>query len=159
LTWLGFGRLGPAIWVSPRDLRQKVTQEAEALGILDRIDFFVGQYLGFSQARELVDRCWDMKQLNQAYLDFIERHRPAWQKLVNQTNDEAIRARDIFIQRFLLVHEYRSFPYVDPNLPPELLSHDWLGNEAINLFQNYVALLAPKANEYVDQVLGAEPNG
>ncbi len=159
LTWLGFGRLGPAIWVAPRDLKQEVNEVAEMLNISGQIDFFAGEYLGFSEAKDLVERCWDMDQLNRAYLDFINHHRPAWQQFVNQNNSQNISPRNMFIRRFLLVHEYRSFPYVDPNLPPELLPNAWLGDEAIHLFQSYAALLAPKANEYVDQVLSTEPNG
>jgi len=159
LTWLGFGRLGPAVWISPRDLRQEVVQVAESLGIASRVDLFMAEYLGLSAATELVDHCWDLKQLNRAYRDFIERYRPAWQQFVNQTNAGTASARNAFIRRFLLVHEYRSFPYVDPNLPPELLPDHWLGNEAIQLFQSYAALLTPQANQYVDQVLAAEPNG
>jgi phenylacetic acid degradation operon negative regulatory protein len=58
-----------------------------------------------------------------------------------------------------LVHEYRSFPYVDPNLPPELLPADWPGDEAVRLFQTYASMLAPAANQYVDQVMAVEPNG
>ncbi len=157
LIWLGFGRLGPAMWVSPRDLRSEATQMAESLGISDKIDLFVGQYLGLSQAKELVKRCWNMEQLNRAYLDFINHHRPTWQQFVNQSYTQTINPRNIFIRRFLLVHEYRSFPYVDPNLPPELLPNEWLGDEAIHLFQSYAALLAPQANHYVDDVLATLP--
>jgi phenylacetic acid degradation operon negative regulatory protein len=159
LTWLGFGRLGPATWVSPRDLRQEVVQVTKNLGISGQVDLFVGEYLGLSQARELVERCWDMKQLNRAYRDFIGRYRPARQQFVSRTNGGSISARNTFIRRFLLVHDYRSFPYVDPNLPPELLPNDWLGNEAIHLFQTYAALLAPRANAYVDEVLATKASG
>jgi DNA-binding transcriptional regulator PaaX len=46
---------------------------------------------------------------------------------------------------------------VDPNLPPELLPEDWLGNDAIHFFQTYAALLASQANAYVDDVMAAGP--
>ncbi|MFQ5577017.1 MAG: PaaX family transcriptional regulator C-terminal domain-containing protein [Anaerolineae bacterium] len=152
LTWLGFGRLGPA-----RNLQADVDRIAASLGIPDQIDCFVGEYLGFSQARALVERCWDLQQLNRAYLAFINRHRPAWRQFVSRPASSTPDPKETFTCRFLLVHEYRSFPYVDPNLPPELLPNDWLGNEAIHLFQTYAALLAPHANAYVDQVLSALP--
>jgi phenylacetic acid degradation operon negative regulatory protein len=35
--------------------------------------------------------------------------------------------RECFVQRFMLIHEYRSSPYVDPNQPSELLPDGWLG--------------------------------
>ena len=159
LTWLGFGRLGPATWISPRDLRPEVSRIAERMGIAGQVDLFGAKYLGLSQARDLVARCWDMEQLNRAYLDFIGHHRPAWQQFVTQASDGPVNSHAAFIQRFLLVHEYRSFPYVDPNLPPELLPNDWLGDEAIHLFQSYAAALAPSANNYVDEVLATKPEG
>jgi phenylacetic acid degradation operon negative regulatory protein len=156
LIWLGFGRLSQATWISPRDRRQEIGQVVRSLGLSDQIDLLAGEYLGFSEARDLVERCWDLKRLNRAYHDFIEHHHPAWQQLVN-ADDDSLSARSSFICRFLLVHEYRSFPYVDPNLPPELLPDDWLGNEAVELFQDYAALLAPKTNEYVNELLSTEP--
>jgi DNA-binding transcriptional regulator PaaX len=46
---------------------------------------------------------------------------------------------------------------VDPNLPPELLAEDWLGNDASQFFQTHAALLASQANTYVDDVIAAGP--
>jgi phenylacetic acid degradation operon negative regulatory protein len=61
------------------------------------------------------------------------------------------------MQRFMLVHEYRSSPYVDPNLPVELLPGDWLGERATLLFQQYRDLLADEAEAFVDSVLARAP--
>lgn len=157
LIWLGFGRLGPSTWISPRDHRQAVAQIAEKLGITDQVDFFVGEYLGYSQAKDLVARCWNLKQLNLIYRQFMRRYQPLWKDYINETNNGSLSGRDAFVQRFLLVHEFRSFPYVDPNLPPELLPDDWLGNEAFQFFQTYASMLSPKANQYVDEVLATKP--
>lgn len=159
LIWLGFGHLGPATWISPRDLRQEVTEIAKNLNISGKIHLFSGEYAGLSEAKTLVAQCWGLDELNRAYREFIKRHQPDWERCLEKSNNDDISPRTAFIRRFLLVHEYRSFPYVDPNLPPELLPNNWLGNEAIALFQNYAALLAPLANEYVDQVLATEPGG
>ena len=57
----------------------------------------------------------------------------------------------------MLIHEYRSSPYVDPNLPPELLPNDWLGEEATRLFQQFYDLLIEKAEAYVDSVFAKNP--
>jgi phenylacetic acid degradation operon negative regulatory protein len=157
LIWLGFGRLGPASWVSPRDLRQDVIDVAKTLGVSDQIFLFSGEFLGTSEVKTLVDHCWGLKQLNQAYQDFVKRHRPDWDEFKQQAEDGSINPHAAFKRRFLLVHEYRSFPYVDPNLPPELLPEDWLGNDAIHFFQTYAALLASQANAYVDDVMAAGP--
>jgi phenylacetic acid degradation operon negative regulatory protein len=159
LLWLGFGRLSSATWISPRNLRQEVTQVAEMLGIAQQVDLFKSEYLGLSQDRELVERCWDLPRLNRAYQDFIKRHQPEWERYQDYLTHDSLNPYDAFNRRFLLVHEYRSFPYVDPNLPPELLPADWPGDEAIGLFQTYASMLTPAANQYVDQVMAVEPNG
>ena len=65
---------------------------------------------------------------------------------------------ECFGQRFMLVHEYRSSPYVDPNLPPELLPDGWLGLGAAQLFQQYHDLLSEGAEAFVDEVLAQAPS-
>lgn len=159
LRWLGFGQLGPAVWVAPRDNRREVARAAEELGISESLELFVGDYVGPRDGRALVERCWDVNLLNHAYRDFIEQYRPAWQKLTAENAGSSIGARDSFVQRFVLVHGYRSFPYVDPNLPDELLPDNWLGNDAFHLFESYASLLSPQANKYVDGVLVESPVG
>ena len=57
----------------------------------------------------------------------------------------------------MLIHEYRSSPYVDPNLPLELLPDDWLGEHATQLFQKYHDLLVEGAEVFVDSVLAESP--
>lgn len=157
LIWLGFGRLGPGIWISPRNLQKEAAKIAHRLGIESKIHIFTGDYLGLSTPDTLVNQCWGLEELNHAYRDFITRHQTDWQHFIGKANDDSINPHAAFIRRFLLVHEYRSFPYVDPNLPPELLPDGWLGNDAIHLFQDYAALLAPKANAYADEVLSTSP--
>jgi len=159
LIWLGFGWLGPGVWISPRNLQAEATAAAERLGITSQVYLFSGDYLGLSNLETLVNQCWGLQELNQAYRDFIARHQPDWQHFTDEANNGAINPHTAFIRRFLLVHEYRSFPYVDPNLPPQLLPDNWLGNEAIHLFQDYAALLALKANAYADEVLATRPSG
>jgi phenylacetic acid degradation operon negative regulatory protein len=56
------------------------------------------------------------------------------------------------VERFILIHEYRKFPFFDPDLPRALLPENWLRREAAALFHEYHDLLAEKANEYFDSV-------
>jgi phenylacetic acid degradation operon negative regulatory protein len=69
----------------------------------------------------------------------------------------SLEPKECFKQRFMLIHEYRSSPYVDPNLPLELLPDDWLGQRAAELFQKYHQLLVDDAEAYVDAVLAKAP--
>jgi phenylacetic acid degradation operon negative regulatory protein len=70
---------------------------------------------------------------------------------------DGMEPQECFVQRFLLIHEYRSSPYMDPNLPLELLPDDWLGEKAAQLFQQYHDLLVDEAEAFVDSVLAKTP--
>jgi phenylacetic acid degradation operon negative regulatory protein len=46
----------------------------------------------------------------------------------------ALDQRAAFRTRFLLTHEFRRFPFSDPDLPDVLLPADWVGGTARELF-------------------------
>ena len=159
LTWLGYAPLNNATWISPRILRQKLEDLLDSLKIRDYVEIFCAEHLGFSSNQEVVDCCWDLEGLNQTYADFIAKYEP----LLNEHKTRLAEGKDLdpsecFVQRFMLVHEYRSFPYVDPNLPTELLPDDWLGDQAIQLFREYHELLTAEANVLVDDVFARAPS-
>jgi phenylacetic acid degradation operon negative regulatory protein len=159
LTWLGYAPLNNATWISPRILRHKLEDLLDSLKIRDYVEIFCAEHLGFSSNQEVVDRCWDLEGLNQTYADFIAKYEP----LLNEhktrlAEGNGLDPSECFVQRFMLVHEYRSFPYVDPNLPTELLPNDWLGDQAIQLFREYHELLTAGANALVDDVFARAPS-
>jgi phenylacetic acid degradation operon negative regulatory protein len=49
--------------------------------------------------------------------------------------------------------DYRRLPYLDPDLPEELLPKNWLRAEAIGIFDRYHEILTEKANQYFDSVI------
>lgn len=158
LLWLGFGALHQATWISPRDLRPEVNEIVDSLNIHAHVELFTAEHCGFSSDEEIVARCWNLKELNDYYGDFIAHYDPAFQECQAQLmTGDGLKLSDCFVQRFMLVHEYRSSLYVDPNLPPELLPDDWLGHRAAQLFQQYRDLLSEKAEAFVDDVLARAP--
>lgn len=158
LQWLGFGALHQATWISPRDLRPQVEQVVEALNIHPYVELFTAEHHGFSSDEEIVERCWNLKQLNDYYANFIARYGPSFREhQARLMTGNGLTPPECFVQRFMLVHEYRSSPYVDPNLPPELLPDDWLGHRATQLFRQYHDLLSEAAEAFVDAVLAKAP--
>ncbi|MFQ5813642.1 MAG: PaaX family transcriptional regulator C-terminal domain-containing protein [Anaerolineae bacterium] len=158
LLWLGFGALNQATWISPRDLRVEVGQVVNDLHARPYVEFFTTEHQGFSSDEEIVARCWDLKQLNDYYAAFIARYEPPLQEYqARLAAGDSLEPQECFVQRFMLIHEYRSSPYVDPNLPLELLSDDWLGERATQLFQQYHNLLVDKAEAFVDSVFAKAP--
>jgi phenylacetic acid degradation operon negative regulatory protein len=159
LTWLGYAPLSHATWISPRILQHELEDLLDSLKIRDYVEIFCAEHLGFSSEREIVASCWNLEGLNQTYADFIVKYEP----LLNQhktklAEENSLDPSECFVQRFMLVHEYRSFPYVDPNLPAELLPDDWLSNKAIQLFREYHELLTTEANTFVDDVFARAPS-
>jgi len=158
LTWLGFGSLSNATWISPRDRRREVEGVVNSLGIQGHVEIFTAEHLGFASDQELVERCWNLEELNRAYAAFIAQHEPGFLDYKGRVAEgDSLEPNECFVRRFMLVHEYRSFPYVDPNLPSELLPKGWLGDKATQLFQEYHRLLTAKANAFVDSVLAKVP--
>lgn len=153
LTWLGFGALHQATWISCRDLRNDVEQIVNDLQVRPYVEFFTAEHRGFANDEEIVARCWNLEQLNDYYAAFIARYSPPFQEhQARLATGDSLEARECFVQRFMLVHEYRFSPYVDPNLPLELLPDGWLGEQAAQLFQQYHDLLVEKAEAFVDSI-------
>jgi phenylacetic acid degradation operon negative regulatory protein len=160
LLWLGFGSLNHCTWISPREMQDDVEQVVNALGISHYVEFFSGAHQGFSCGEEILANCWNLKQLNQYYADLITRYEPLYQEFQTRLkSNQQPEPEECFIQRFWLIHEYRSSPYVDPNLPLELLPGDWLGGRATELFHLLRDLLMTKAETYVDSVFAKAPGG
>lgn len=158
LLWLGFGSLNHATWISPRDLRTEVEQVVDALHVRPYVEFFTAEHRGFASGEEIVERCWDLRRLNEYYAALVARYELPFQEHQGRlTAGDSLEPRECFVQRFMLIHEYRSSPYVDPNLPLELLPDDWLGEGATQLFQQYHDLLVEGAEAFVDSVLAKAP--
>lgn len=149
LSWLGFGMLTSALWISPHDFRNQVEALADSLGVRSRIEMFTARHDGFADQPSIVGRCWNLAAINARYASFIQKYRPAYEahcRLLDGGQD--LDPSEYFVRRFNLIHEYRRFPYIDPELPPELLPSDWRGDEAVGLFKQYHDLLADKANAF-----------
>jgi phenylacetic acid degradation operon negative regulatory protein len=158
LLWLGFGALHHATWISPRNLQAEVEQIADTLQGRSYMEFFAAEHQCFASDEEIVARCWNLEQLNDYYAAFISRHDPPFREhQARLAAGDSLEPRECFVQRFMLIHEYRFSPYVDPNLPLELLPDDWLGERATRLFRQYHHLLDQKAGAYVDLVLAKAP--
>ncbi len=149
LTWLGFGMLANALWISPHNYQREVEQLADSLGIRSRVELFTARHEGFSDQADIVARCWDLSHINARYAAFIEKYEPLYEEHCRRlTSGDDFDPSLYFVHRFNLIHEYRRFPYVDPELPHELLPPDWCGDKAASLFKEYHELIADKANSF-----------
>ena len=103
-------------------MRAEVEREVEALRVRPYVELFTVEHQGFASDEEIVARCWNLEQLNAYYAALIDRYGPLFREHeARLLAGDSLDPQECFVQRFMLIHEYRSSPYLDPNQPPELL--------------------------------------
>ncbi|MFJ8025518.1 PaaX family transcriptional regulator C-terminal domain-containing protein [Streptomyces sp. NPDC096311] len=150
LSWLGFGPLAPATWVSPHPRLDDVANIGAALPNA-RLDLLSMAAPDLATDRSIAARCWDLETLNRDYEAFIRDLR----QTIPEYRLGHIDPTTAFISRIRLVHAYRQFPYRDPDLPRELQPAGWLGDNARALFNEAHELLEEKAWTHYEAVVSA----
>ena len=148
LSWLGFGPLAPATWISPHERLDQV-QQALSESSAARLNLLTCRSQGRSADLDMVGHCWDLKSLARDYQDLVGRLEalPSATELAALPGSEALRLR------IELVADYRRFPFRDPDLPAELLPDGWPGTRAHQLFAAAHEALAAPAEAFVTAVL------
>lgn len=149
LAWLGFGALSSSVWVSPHD-RVGQVRDAFADEPAVRLDVFRSRSEGLEADRDIAARAWDLGQLHGSYAELVAEYQPR----LKSYRSPALKGADALVERMRLVHDYRRFPFRDPDLPPDLLPVGWPGREAHQLFNDAHALLRGPAEAQVDALLG-----
>ncbi len=127
LAWAGFGSPTPGVWVTPRPALVDEAREVLAdLGLDQSVFSFVGPHGGIGHEPELVGRAWDLPEIAARYDRFIA----TFSDLQPADDIEAL------LSQIHLVHEWRRFPFLDPQLPTALLPDDWAGRSARQLFHD-----------------------
>jgi phenylacetic acid degradation operon negative regulatory protein len=137
LGFAGFGFVGAGMAITPH-----LEREPEANAILCDLDLVDGAVVlhaetgSLTPAVDLLHRAWDLDALGRRYRDFLD----AFADRPVATNAGALASLA------LLVHEWRRFPFVDPELPDALLPAGWPGRRAKARFDELHAAWAPRAN-------------
>ncbi|MDQ2818192.1 MAG: phenylacetic acid degradation operon negative regulatory protein PaaX [Candidatus Eremiobacteraeota bacterium] len=145
LAWLGFGALGGGAYISPRPVEQRVDGLLEAHGVGRYAKIFTAALAGPGSDEELARRCWDLAAIAERYERFVSHYAPLQRRDVIRLGFAKLSDDKAFAARFALTHDFRRFPYIDPDLPPVLLPKDWAGGRARRLFEDYHDALAPGA--------------
>jgi phenylacetic acid degradation operon negative regulatory protein len=122
LAWAGFGSLGGGLWITPHVDREALVQVEEPAQLLS----FRAELGAFGRTTEVIAEAWDLPALREHYEQFVAdfaRTRPR--------GDEAA-----FAAQTALVHAWRRFPFIDPDLPDDLLPRDWPRRRANQLFRD-----------------------
>jgi phenylacetic acid degradation operon negative regulatory protein len=127
LTWAGFGSPQPGVWISPN---VSVAAEVEAivvdLEIPEKGLSFIAEHGSLGNQQDMVSTAWDIAAVERHYVEFIDE----FSGLNPRTPDEFL------VAQIRLVHEWRRFPFLDPQLPRLLLPPKWSGTTATKLLQD-----------------------
>ncbi|HEY2095150.1 MAG: phenylacetic acid degradation operon negative regulatory protein [Pseudonocardiales bacterium] len=126
LAWAGLGTPAPGVWLSPEPGKQpEVSEVIHELALEEVTSSFVGEFGQIGKERELVAEAWNLAGVEAAYQDFITTFSAA----------EPASPKEVLRDQIHLVHAWRRFPFLDPQLPAELLPGGWAGAKAAELFR------------------------
>jgi len=138
LAWAGFGSLGGGLWITPhvdRETRIHAEEPAQLLTFRAEIGALGG-------TEKVIAEAWDLPKLREHYEQFIE-------------DFQRLRPRGgagSFAAQTALVHAWRRFPFIDPDLPDDLLPRDWPRRRAHELFVDRHEKWAPAAQRHFDEL-------
>jgi phenylacetic acid degradation operon negative regulatory protein len=127
LTWLGLGSPVSGLWVSPN--AEHAGEVRRVIGDLDleqQSFAWVGPATGIGEEARVVEAAWDLEDVEERYLDF----------LADFEQRRAETPAEAFVAQVEIVQAWRRFPFLDPDLPSELLDHDWPGPRAAAMFHD-----------------------
>ena len=149
LQWTGHGRLSADVWVSPHPQGRRLARLLDAHGLDDlAVQFDTVTAADMAQSHRIVATAWDLTELRAAHQAFVDQWGPT---------QAPADPEEAFATRIRLVHHWRSFLFMDPGLPDELLPSDWLGDDAVRVFRTLYEAVDLNAWRYYDGVAQTAP--
>jgi phenylacetic acid degradation operon negative regulatory protein len=151
LSWLGFGTVGPGVWIAPRPL----AEPARDLLVTAELDGYVTWFAAHRLAAPGpsatdVAGWWDLDGLRGQYDEFLRAHR-------GMDTGQGVSDSRAFVDYLRIIDQWRLFPRIDPGLPPALLPADWPAGEAWDLFRTVRERCAGPALRHVRRMVDADP--
>lgn len=147
LSFAGFGFIGAGTAVSPHPEREAVANQIlRDLDLVGSSVVFVASTGALVPDDVILRRAWDLDALMVRYGDFIARF----------AERRPTTPAERFVALVELVHEWRRFPFGDPEFPAELLPPAWPAHHAKELFDDRHAAWSPDANVWFEKAEAAE---
>jgi phenylacetic acid degradation operon negative regulatory protein len=137
-AWAGFGSVGNGLWITPHVERESeaaaVARDASAAELVS----FRAELGSLGDPQRVVAEAWDLDAVAVAYREFIDR----FGRLRPKTPEAVFRAQTE------LVHDWRKFPFLDPDLPEKMLPAGWPRSKARRVFEDQHDAWHGPAQEY-----------
>jgi phenylacetic acid degradation operon negative regulatory protein len=149
LAWEGFGSLGGGLWISPHVEREEGLRAMTGDESVAEILTFHAELGAIGDPARVVADAWDLDRVAEVYREFISQ----FGRLRPKTPEATFRAQA------LLVHAWRKFPFLDPDLPETMLPRAWPRSRAHDVFRERHAHWHEPAQAYFRslEALGEAP--
>jgi phenylacetic acid degradation operon negative regulatory protein len=147
LRFLGFGSAQDGVWMAPHDHCTEVAELLEELGVAEFASVFGASVRVGAGLPAMVARAWDLSSLEERYDAF----RSGFEGYVNASLGD----HDAFMVRTRLMHAFRAFAQLDPELPDELAPLSRSRERAVEIFDALYNGLAASSQRHFDAVASA----
>jgi phenylacetic acid degradation operon negative regulatory protein len=151
LRFLGFGSAQDSVWVSPHDHSGEVEELLAELDVAEHATSFLARVGAVAGLSALVSRAWDLSGLVDRYEAFQSDFSPFLAGRVRAGLSDA----EAFLVRTRLVHQFRGFPLLDPELPEEMAPMSRPREQAVETFHDLYAQLAEPSQRHFESVTTA----
>lgn len=158
LSLMGFGMISNSTWASPNPLENQVIQLIKDYHLEDYIILFTSSSIVSHKNEQIIQRGWNLEEIGNAYETFIEKYREKIEDFKERAWNNTLTDKECFVERTILVHEYRKFLFLDPGFPIDLLPSNWSGTRAREIFFNVHQLLSVPAIRYFEQLFKIAPD-
>ena len=152
LRFLGFGSVQDSVWVSPHDHSAEVQDLLRELGVADSGAVFIASLRPGPGMPAMVARAWDLSGLEERYDAFCA----GFDSYV-APGAPSLGDREAFLVRTRLMHTFRAFAQLDPELPDELAPLSRARARAVEIFDALYTSLAPSSQRHFDAVTRSSP--
>lgn len=158
LRWLGFGQVGPGVFLHPGCRPEQAREWLRELPAAQ--DAVLLRSSGETPAadRRLVAAGWDLAELERRYRLFVQAFTPIREVLAAPDGRSPVleptdlpSAEHAFVIRTLLIHDYRKIHLQDPLLPPGLLPERWIGASAYELCRSLYGRVFAAAEDFLTE--------
>jgi phenylacetic acid degradation operon negative regulatory protein len=145
LRFLGFGSVQDSVWVAPHDHCTEVIELLSELGVGEFATVFLASVRDGPGVAAMVTRAWNLSGLGEDYDAFCSE----FEGYVASSGAPSLSDRDAFMVRTRLMHAFRAFAQLDPELPDELAPLSGSRARAAEIFDAlYTGLAAPSQRHF-----------
>lgn len=146
LRFLGFGSVQDGTWISPHNRERDVVELLREIGVEEHAGVLIGRPAKDIHLHAMIERAWDLEELANRYEMFVE----TFDEYRSPAKQKKLSDREAFLVRTSVVHAFRRFPFLDPDLPDQLMIRNVPRREAAAIFHAVYDGLEESAQRYFD---------